>query len=277
MAKYESLNHEILRTLCSVMVDDQQGLTGSEIAKFLLSAKIEDPMPSFTKRERLFEALSRRQTSDDCANNVLSFLMKVMSPVNYVGKEELFGYRLQRINSTIQFAGYEINNNGELAIVAPVRNLDESRQRADKLTRALHTRKVHPRVLQYCKPELLQENYFHAVLESAKSVFTHIRKLTGLDLDGAELVDKAFKSSDPYLIINSFVTETEKTEQAGFGNIMKGLFGMFRNPTAHVAKIDWAIHEEDALDVLTLISLIHKRLDKAVVVKEADVLFRSDG
>jgi len=47
-------------------------------------------------------------------------------------------------------------------------------------------------------------------------------------------------------------------------NLLKGLFGTFRNTTAHAPKITWEIEEQDALDILSLISLVHRRLDNAV-------------
>ena len=46
-------------------------------------------------------------------------------------------------------------------------------------------------------------------------------------------------------------------------NLIKGLFGLIRNPTAHVPKIKFPIEEDEALDLMILISYIHKRLDKA--------------
>jgi len=46
-------------------------------------------------------------------------------------------------------------------------------------------------------------------------------------------------------------------------NLMKGIFGTFRNPTAHAPKILWNISEQDALDLLTMVSFLHRRLDSA--------------
>jgi uncharacterized protein (TIGR02391 family) len=51
---------------------------------------------------------------------------------------------------------------------------------------------VHADVLRYCKAELLQENYFHAVFEATKSIAAKIRDLSGLASDGAELAQSAF-------------------------------------------------------------------------------------
>ncbi|EAX0039585.1 hypothetical protein TM70_22960, partial [Salmonella enterica] len=40
-----------------------------------------------------------------------------------------------------------------------------------------------------------------------------------------------------------------------------GLFGAVRNPLAHSPKKNWPMSELDALDILTLVSLIHRKLD----------------
>lgn len=42
------------------------------------------------------------------------------------------------------------------------------------------------------------------------------------------------------------------------------MFGTFRNVTAHAPRVSWVITEEDALDLLTIASLLHRRLDKAI-------------
>jgi uncharacterized protein (TIGR02391 family) len=63
------------------------------------------------------------------------------------------------------------------------------------------------------------------------------------------------------LAINPLKTESEKSEQKGFANLLRGTFGMFRNTTAHEARIYWPIGKDDAEDLLSLVSLIHRRLD----------------
>jgi uncharacterized protein (TIGR02391 family) len=124
-------------------------------------------------------------------------------------------------------------------------------------------RKVHPDVLKFCRAELLEDNYFHAVFEATKSVAEKIRQRTGLTGDGADIVDAAFGLSTSLLAINSLRTDTEKSEQKGFANLLRGMFGTFRNVTGHAAKIMWLIDEQDALDLLSLVSYMHRRLDAA--------------
>jgi len=58
-------------------------------------------------------------------------------------------------------------------------------------------------------------------------------------------------------------TKSEKDEQKGFANLLKGVFGMFRNTTAHEARINWDMSKEDAEDLLSMVSLIHRRIDGA--------------
>jgi len=267
MATCKKLDEELLRNLCAVVADTVDGISGSQIGKYLTSAGIEDIFPGITKRDRLFAALKAKQDKDVCSNNVFGFLMKVMNPVNYIKQPDIFESRRQEINKVLLFAGYELSKNGEFKIVDKVKNLDEAEQRADKLSTELRNRKVHPEVLKYCKPELLQENYFHAVLEAVKGIASRIRNMTSLTSDGSELIDESFKIASPYIIINSFKTDTEKSEQSGFSNLLRGIFGMFRNPTAHAAKIEWPILEEEAFDLLALVSLVHKKLDKSSVIK----------
>src|SRR6266498_2782823 len=47
-------------------------------------------------------------------------------------------------------------------------------------------------VLAFCRPELLEGNYFHAVFEATKGVAQKIRDRTGLTTDGSGLVQEAF-------------------------------------------------------------------------------------
>jgi uncharacterized protein (TIGR02391 family) len=128
---------------------------------------------------------------------------------------------------------------------------------------------VHQDVLRFCREELLQENYFHAVLEATKSVGDKLREKTGLTGDGADLVQPACSlpkdGTAPLLAFNALRTESERSEHKGIANLLVGFFGTFRNPTAHAPKISWPVNEQDALDLLTMASFLHRRLDGATL------------
>ncbi len=132
----------------------------------------------------------------------------------------------------------------------------------------LRQRGVHGRVLQYCTEELLKENYFHAVFEATKSLADRVRQMTNLEGDGTTLYDKAFSTSNPYLVLNTLQTESEKKPAKGiFCSMLKGINSMVRNVTAHTPKIKWIIEEDEAIDILTTISFLHKNLDNCQVVR----------
>ena len=96
-----------------------------------------------------------------------------------------------------------------------------------------------------------------------KSVADKMRRLSGLTDDGSDLVDKSLGGDAPRITINAGSTVSEKSEQSGFAILVKGAFGMFRNPTAHEARIHWTMTKDDAEDLVTIVSLIHRRLDVA--------------
>lgn len=255
-----------LEQLANVLADTSTGLTGSAIGKYLSQCGIPDVNPSMTKRIRLFEALRDKQMSDRCANNVVAFVQASFSPVRYTDSHDYFECKRLEINRVLAFVGLEFTDTGEMKMVQKARNLREAAQRADRLRQLLSARRVHSDVLTFCREELLVENYFHAVLEATKSVAEKIRARTGLTADGSDLVDEAFafKSRIPHLALSVLSTDSQQSEQRGFMNLLKGLFGTFRNPTAHAPKILWPIDEQDALDIFSMVSLAHRRIDAAV-------------
>jgi uncharacterized protein (TIGR02391 family) len=109
----------------------------------------------------------------------------------------------------------------------------------------------------------MQDNYFHAVFEAAKGLAQRIRELANVNADGASLVDLVFSIDKPQLAFNSLQTETEKSEHKGYAALLKGCFAAARNPPAHVPRLLWQ-GEEDAADHLSLISLLHRKLDLCV-------------
>ena len=109
----------------------------------------------------------------------------------------------------------------------------------------------------------MQDNYFHAVFEASKGLAQRIRDMTGVQADGARLIDRVFSIERPLLALNTLKTETEKSEHKGYSALLKGCFAAVRNPLAHEPKIMWE-GEDDAADYLSLISLLHRKLDQCV-------------
>ncbi|MBN2550306.1 MAG: TIGR02391 family protein [Anaerolineales bacterium] len=265
MTAIPSFSVQQLQAICNVLGDTSDGLTGSDIGMLLTQCGIIDPCPGITKRNRLYEALRQRQQQDRCANNVIAFIQAAMHPVRFSQDPVKFQSIKDRLNLVLSFAGYQLGEDGNLREISIARTLSEAEQRAGRLRSELLRRNVHPDVLHFCNTELLQDNYFHAVLEATKSVADKIRQITRLTGDGANLIDNAFGlKNGPLLAINTLDTESEISEHTGLANMIKGLFGIFRNPTAHAPRTTWVIKEQDALDLLTMVSYIHRQLDRAV-------------
>ena len=252
-----------LERLAQALGKTDGGLTGTEIGHTLQMARIPDIDPQNTKWKRLYNALVQCQNRSQKGVCVLNFIHHALEPARYVGKRGLFERRREEINNVLAFKGLQFSPEGKFVRVKEARTLTEAERRANQLRSKLKEREVHQDVLKFCKAELLEDNYFHAVLEATKSIASKLKARTELDLDGADLVDAALGGSAPRLQINSFQSASERSEQKGFLNLVKGLFGTFRNPTAHEPRIEWQMPEEDALDLLSVASYVHRRLDKA--------------
>lgn len=259
-----------LESICKILGDTDNGLTGNQISKYLSECDIYDPQLNSTKRKKLYDALELKQNQDRCSNNIIKFIQHVMKPSRHVDNQDWFEQTKTKLNYVLSFEGYEITDSGSIKYVSSVKTFSEAEERASQLKRILIERNIHPDILTFCKAELLVDNYFHAVFEATKSIAEKIRVKTGLTNDGGDLVTHAFSFKDtvPYLALNSLQTESEKSEQRGFSNLLIGIFGTFRNTTAHVPKITWNIDEQDALDILSTISLIHRKLDKTIEAKK---------
>lgn len=246
-----------------------EAVRGHQIANLVAELKVIEDASEVgnTKWKRLFNAVVEAQNRQRDGRPLLRIVGAVMQPVRFQSSEEFETHRVA-VSERLLLSGYRVREDGKVARVLRATTLSEAQQRADALHAELARRDVHPDVLYFCRTELVQQNYFHAVLEASKSVAEKLRELSGQQGDGAPLVDSACSlSSGPVVAFNGLLTEWERSEQTGLATMLKGLFGTFRNPTAHAPKVLWATSRGDALDMLTLASMLHRRLDAASVRK----------
>lgn len=253
-----------LRAIADALGDTRDGLKNTEITDIFRTVRIDDPGPG-TKRERLYIGFHNAQASKGDRTAILAFIRLAMAPPRHAREPARYEPMRAHLNRALAFAGLVCDQAGVLSFADAATTLPEAERRARDLRADLEGRGVHPDVLAFCRSELLVDNYFHATLEAVKSIGDKMRKRTGLTDDGAALVDRVFGGDKPMLAINALASKSEQDEQKGFVNLLKGVFGMFRNPTAHEAKVNWAMERADAEDLLTLASLIHRRIDAAVM------------
>jgi uncharacterized protein (TIGR02391 family) len=260
--RIDCFNSQQLEAACRVLGDTERGLNGSQIGRLLQEIDVPDLSPGVTKWKRLFNALAMAQNRHRVGNHLVMFINLAMNPVSYARDRGAFIWRRDELNVVLAFSGFYVRDDGRVGYADKANTLDAARARAGRLKAALENRAVHPEVLNYCRAELLDENYFHAVFEATKGVAERIRTLSGLSGDGADLVNKAFAGQQPVLVLSPLTSESERSEQRGFANLLVGLFGAIRNPLAHAPKTNWPMSEQDALDILTMVLLIQRKLDR---------------
>ncbi len=237
--------------------------TGGDITRVLNAQGLTDGSGESTKWRRLYWVFLDCQRRDGCANRLTDFVGAFLTPARFVGRSSEFDTHRQGLNTVLAFSGLEYGADGQFRAVTAARTLDEAEKRAQTIRAKFQGRRLHPEVLKYCRAELMQDNYFHAVFEATKGLAQRIRDMAGVQVDGATLVDQVFAIERPLLAMNTLRSESERSQHRGFAALLKGCFGAVRNPLAHEPKILWE-GEEDAADYLSLVSLLHRKLDDCV-------------
>jgi uncharacterized protein (TIGR02391 family) len=256
-----------LRGLCYALGDTSLGLSGSEISQLLAECRIEDVAPGMAKRDRLFGALHQQQSLDKSSNNVLAFIQAALSPARYTRREEFYENLRRASNKVLSFAGYFVQDDGKIRRMAPSRTIREAVEKAGALMSELTRRQIHAAVIKDARSDILQEDYARAVLEATKGMAEALREKVHSKADGSDLVDYALSGNAnrrPRFAMNPLESETDWSEHHGLASLLKGVFSLLRNPPSHKPRSKYSISDIDALDSLSLISMLHRRIEQLV-------------
>ena len=270
MSTISPLKLSTLEILANTIADIDSNITGSVIHRMLLQSQIDDVSYSeqfLAKRKKLFNAFEKYQNDYNCANGIVLFIQNVLSPQRYVNNQDMYNKLKSEVNKQLAFEGLSINDSNQIISIAKASKISDVQVKVDGLKSKLIEQGAHQLVFSYCNSELLANNYFHAVLESSKGLIKRIQDLAGVKYDGQNLMENVFKDDNPILIINNFQSKSEKDEHRGFRNLLIGIVAMFRNPSSHELKVEWNMSEQDALDIMAMISYCHRRLDKAQKIR----------
>lgn len=256
-----------IEQICRALGDTDNGLTGSEIGRMLADLRIEDTDPANTKWKRLCSALADRANRTGKKTAVYGLLQYCFDPARGLNNTVRYRWMMDEVNKVLMLSGIEVRDDGKLHKVQAAQTLDEVERRTESLRNALVTAGAHPYVLKCCNEELLAKDYFHAVQEAAKGLCEHVRTMTGLSLDGTDLIDTALGGKAPYIALTERNTASERSQQNGLRELLNGTIHLVRNPTAHDLRIRWDVNEQDALDALKLISYLHKMLDQCSIIR----------
>ena len=189
--------------------------SGSDISRVLDARGIYDGSGQSTKWRRLYWIFLNIQQRDRCANHIFDFIQSLLAPARFAGRNDEFEAHRSELNTVLALSGFEYGSDGTFRNRLAATTLTEAERRAKTIQSKFQGRRIHSEVLKYCQAELMQDNYFHAVFEASKGLAQCIRDKSGVDGDGADLVDKVFSVSRPILAFNKLQTETEKSEHKG--------------------------------------------------------------
>lgn len=262
------LNNSELERLSNILGDTKSGFTGSEIGRLLKLCSIPDIMSTMTKRIRLFDAFAERCNQDKNSNCVYQFIQEALMPSRWLDAPEAKETMRRNINEVLALKGIQINEENNYTIVNIATTVSEAKKRASTLQKKLYEIHAHNQVMRCCTEELLANDYFHAVHEAAKSLTDRISEETGINLDGTQLIERAFSVTKPAVVINTLRTSSEQNEHRGIKEMLLGINYAVRNVTSHEMRIKWSVDEAEALNMLSIISSLHKILDNCHFIRQ---------
>jgi len=120
---------------------------------------------------------------------------------------------------------------------------------------------LHAVILESSYEQFRSGRYRDAVLNSVVAIFDLIRRRSGVDKDGAQLIGEVFSLDAPKLIFSELDTESGKNDQKGFIQILQGAYLGIRNPKAHSLVSD--LDQSKAAQYLVFASLLARRVSEA--------------
>jgi uncharacterized protein (TIGR02391 family) len=124
---------------------------------------------------------------------------------------------------------------------------------------------VHPEVVKVAKTRFDTQHFADAAEAAFKLINERVKAIvkerTGSECDGAPLMQKAFSSDKPVIILDDLSTQTGKSIQLGYQQIFSGAMIGIRNPKAHS---NVQIDATRSLHFIFLASLLMSKIDEVV-------------
>jgi len=249
--------------------------TGSEITRLFDRLEFYDydlhnPFTKLsTKWKRLNHSIIEKCNKEKSARPFFRIIEEILNPISFQDNHEEWYEAKRQVNFPLRFYGFELDDAGKIVKTMQTKTYSEAVSRSQNLLEKLEPYKIHSNVIKFCKPELLEKNYFHAIHEASKSTLNRIRDMNNYSADGAKLIERTFSTKNPSLIIrnNRLQSDKERNEYNALKHLLLTINFFYRNTTAHEAKIYNPKSETDAITALTLISKAHDLLDNCECVR----------
>jgi uncharacterized protein (TIGR02391 family) len=146
---------------------------------------------------------------------------------------------------------------------------EELLQRSDSQVKEDVEVPLHPVIAEHVADYLATGNTGVAVLEAFKAVNNFVKKKCGhpcegnRELDGKDLMGKAFRPEAGFLCLNQAKNQTDKDEQEGFMHLFMGAIQGIRNPRSHEKARNMPLKE--ATEYLCFASLLLRQAERAKI------------
>lgn len=199
--------------------------------------------------------------------NILKIVETICDPQEYFHDPEEQSFILSQVNNVLSFYGLKARKDGKIIVTEEeLKEFPEINYNSETL-KLFERMNFHSELRRNGQDLFADERYFHAVFECSKALERYIQQKCQSTLSGTKLMNNEL-SLNGSLKINSQLTQTEKDEQEGIRDLCRGLMMSIRNLTAHELASERPIPKEDALDILSLISYLYRKIDDAVYFKK---------
>lgn len=120
--------------------------------------------------------------------------------------------------------------------------------------------KLHPKIIEVSESRFKTGHYADAITAAFKAVNNYVKKKTGLDLDGKNLMLEVFSKNKPIIKLNNGKTTSEIDEQEGFMHLFAGAMQGIRNPKVHDETVELDAYR--TLEYLGFASLLMRRAEE---------------
>lgn len=263
--------------------------SASQIRRFLSAAGVDPPPFSGTRKWWTLDVLSqlnRGSRGEPVPEGIEKVLLRLVDTREYLDCREKLPAVKDRLNSILIADGLQIDWHPHMRdfvlieldpdqwaavmeqLAGPEALAQIQSTQSDSASLLLDHLQLHPLVKEVSASLYRDGHYAQAILEAFKAVNSHVKTKTRRpDLDGRDLMAKAFRKEAPILRLTPLATQSDMDEQEGFMFLFMGAMAGIRNPKAHdnVSQPD----QHRALEYLALASLLCRRVDESTLEEAA--------
>lgn len=236
--------------------------TGSEMTEFFRRAGFQEIIhDGSTKWRFAYRSLDELQNNQYGSYNIAKILERLCDPQEYFGDADGREFIVRSVNEILSYYELELKMDTNKIVInttiTPTLNSNKSQRE-----NLYNSRYYHSEIQKHSRNLFIEGKYFHAVFECSKAFDKYVKEKSKIDKNGSKLMISALNISGP-LKLNNQISQSDKNEQLGVMNLCVGLMSAVRNTGAHEPELDWPIKQKDALDILSLLSFLWRKIDDA--------------